>query len=456
MKTTPDNRIRIGIFRCDISPPIGHPLCGGWVSPVTHIADPQTANGILFQKENEAPVALVALDWAGVLGAGYDQWREQIAAAIGTSRERVFVHSTHTHEAIWADPEAEILVHQYGTPGLPLDREFFRGAIGAVADAARHALQSLQTVTHIGVGQAPVSQVASNRRIMGADGKVAVARMSVGRDEAIRAAPEGLIDPLLKTISLWNGEQMLASLHFYATHPVTEFGSGGVSAEFVGLAREQLSAETGVPQIYFTGGAGNVAPGKYNDGALTMRPVLAARVLGAMRAALQQTHKEPLTAMNWDSLPVRLPGRRSQFDEEFCLAVLQDHDRQYVNLFQEVSERFCAASKRVWLRRVDAGHAIDFGCLSLGEARIVCFPGEPFIEYQLYAQQLCPDQFVAFAGYGDGAPGYLPTDAAFENGGFETGIWSYVEPCEKILCDATAQLLKRPTAPLHSLVPFHG
>ena len=46
---------------------------------------------------------------------------------------------------------------------------------------------------------------------------------------------------------------------------------------------------------------------------------------------------------------------------------------------------------------------------------------EVFIDYQLFAQSLIPEHFLATAAYGNGVYGYIPTRAAFEeNGGYET------------------------------------
>ena len=57
-------------------------------------------------------------------------------------------------------------------------------------------------------------------------------------------------------------------------------------------------------------------------------------------------------------------------------------------------------------------------------ARHVHLPGEPFIEYQLKAQQARKDAFVCVAGYGDGGMGYIPTRAAYAEGGYEAGYRS--------------------------------
>ena len=62
-------------------------------------------------------------------------------------------------------------------------------------------------MTHVGAGSGTVEMVASNRRILGEDGKVLHTRWTATRDEEIRAFPAGTIDPELKLISFWNDDQ---------------------------------------------------------------------------------------------------------------------------------------------------------------------------------------------------------------------------------------------------------
>ena len=49
----------------------------------------------------------------------------------------------------------------------------------------------------------------------------------------------GTIDPLLRSVSFYQGERPLARLYYYTTHPMSYYGDGRVSADFVGLARQQ-------------------------------------------------------------------------------------------------------------------------------------------------------------------------------------------------------------------------
>ena len=107
------------------------------------------------------------------------------------------------------------------------------------------------------MGTAKVEKVASNRRYLDANGKVHYNRMSATRDAKIRDGEEGTIDPFLKTLSFWNDDTPLLGLSAYATHPMSYYGKGGVSADFVGMARKRRQADTpGVFQMYASAAAG--------------------------------------------------------------------------------------------------------------------------------------------------------------------------------------------------------
>ena len=115
---------------------------------------------------------------------------------------------------------------EYNIEPIPFDDEFQYKAIQNVADAVAAASANPVEVTHIGFGQAKVEKVASNRRILGPDGKVAMIRWSSRNDSATMAAPEGLVDPWLKCVSLWNNEKPITVITYYATHPQSYYGQG--------------------------------------------------------------------------------------------------------------------------------------------------------------------------------------------------------------------------------------
>ena len=77
----------------------------------------------------------------------------------------------------------------------------------------------------------------------------------------------------------------------------------------------------------------------------------------------------------------------------------------------------------------------------LGPVSILHLPGEPFIEYQLYAQSLSTG-FVAVAGYGEGGPGYVCTDEACVEGGYQPGASRVCPPSEQRLREAIAEAMQ--------------
>jgi len=429
--------LRVATFQADATPPVGAPLCNGLVPPARKIVTPLSARGIILLGAGQ-PIVLCAMDWVGIANESHDAFRQALAAAAKTTVDRVTLHSLHQHDAPGSDFATERLLAAQGLARLYSDAEFDRRVIERLATAARAAAEKAEPVTQVGLGSGTVSEVASNRNILGPNGRVAIQRNSAGgRNPAARAAPEGTIDPQVRLVSFWNGERALAALTYYATHPQSYYGKGDVNWDFVGLARElREKALPGVVHIHFNGAGGNVAAGKYNDGSPAMRPILAERLAAGMRTAWEKQQKTSLAAANvgWSIQEVALPVR-STLKEAELRAKLADPR-------VEKAMRLRAARDLVFVQRMESGRKIPVTCLRLGAARVLHLPGELFVEYQLAAQSLRPGEFVAMAAYGDLGPGYIGTQSAYERGGYETGIVSRVAPSvEGVLTDAIGKLL---------------
>jgi hypothetical protein len=280
--------------------------------------------------------------------------------------------------------------------------------------------------------------VASNRRIFGPDGKVRAVRYTACADPALRAEPEGTIDPIVSLVGFWNGDRPVAVLTYYATHPQSYYRTGIPNPDFPGIAR--FYRELAVPaarHIHFNGAGGNIGAGKYNDGSKENRGILAERLADGMRRAWESVERHPIAAeeVRWDSEYVALPPA-AHLSKDELQARLKARDAAFFLTG--------GAAKLAWLRRCQSGHRIDVSCLSLGPARILHLPGELFVEYQLAAKAMRPDLFVAMAAYGDYGPGYIGTAVAYEEGGYETQpASSNVAPAvEQVLMDAMRRLLK--------------
>ncbi|MCA9121563.1 MAG: hypothetical protein H6822_13165 [Planctomycetaceae bacterium] len=429
------DEVRIATFKVDATPAIGTPVA---YAPVREILDPLSARGLVLLGADN-PVVLCAVDWIGIANDGYDAWRTKLAEAAGTTPDHVAVHTLHQHDGARCDFDTERLLAERGLGGRHFDNGFLHKTIDAAAAAIREALKHPTTVTHIGVGKARVEKVASNRRILGDDGKVQIVRWSKTTDPAAIAAPEGTIDPYLRLISFWNDQTPIASLTYYTTHPQSYYGDGDVTSEFIGLgraAREQSLPD--VAHIHFNGASGNVTAGKYNDGSHEMRPILASRIERGMQQAWEATAKHPITVadVEWRVESVKLPAA-AHLDEAKLTALLDDDKTP-------AATRLNAASHLAWLKRNRSGMKIDTSCLRIGNVYVVHMPGELFVEYQLAAQAMRPDDTVCMAAYGDYGPGYIGTEIAYGQGGYETSERaSRVAPqVEGVLTKALQTLLR--------------
>ena len=390
--------LRVATFDVDATPPVGYPLAYDQCIRTWDLG--LRAKGIVLLGSGE-PVVLVAIDWIGIGNETHREFKRALAAAAGTTPERVAVHTLHQHDA----------------PAGDITSDFVLAVIHRIEMAIVTSLSQAQPVTHVGLGSAPVEKVASNRRIQGPDGKIRATRYTATADPALRAEPEGVIDPLVSVVSLWNGDKPLAVLSFYATHPQSYYRLGIANPDFPGVARffRQLAVPDAL-HIHFSGAGSNLGAGKYNDGAHENRLILAERLAAGMKKAYESSTKEKISSasVRWNTEAVSLP----------------------VDSIKD------AALNSDFLKRFKISEKFDIGCLTLGNSRILFMPGELFVEYQLAAKAMRPDLFVAMAAYGDYSPGYIPTADAFARGGYEVDVARLKPSCESILMTAMNKLLK--------------
>src|SRR6266550_2715374 len=261
---TNSTSLRVGTFDIDVTPPIGSMMA---YDPVTNHWDlGLRARGLVLLGAGE-PIVLCAVDWIGIANEGHDAFQSALARAAATSPRRVAVHTLHQHDAPDCDFSAEKILKEAGADPRQFESGFQRQTLRELECAVRLALLRAQPVTHLGLGQAAVEKVASNRRIQGPDGKVRAVRYTSCPDPALRAEPEGTIDPMLSVVSFWNGERPLAVLSYYATHPQSYYRTGIPNPDFPGIARflRQLAVPAAL-HVHFNGAGGNIGAGKYNDG----------------------------------------------------------------------------------------------------------------------------------------------------------------------------------------------
>tara|TARA_R110002073_G_scaffold1987_4_gene13965 strand:+ start:21082 stop:22524 length:1443 start_codon:yes stop_codon:yes gene_type:complete len=428
-------RLSVATFDIDATPPVGFMMAYDRVKEHGELG--LRCRGVVIMGAGE-PIVLCAVDWIGIGNQSQDVFRERIAKAAGTTPSRVAVHTLHQHDAPRCDFGAESLLNQVGVSDLGAhDGTFARRVIDRLVTAIDSSLKTAQPVTHAGYGTAEVKEVASNRRLQDETGHVVATRYTATRDAKLRAQPVGTIDPVLSSLSFWNGDKAVAVLSYYACHPQSYYRTGIPSPDFPGIARFFRSQDAPGPlYVHFNGAGGNIGAGKYNDGSKPNRLILAKRVANAMQQSLQSTEKFAIGPddVNWTSVGAALPPAKHLDRQTLADGVSKWDGVSY----------WGAPDELAWLLRCENGHKIDLGCLSVGDVRVLHMPGELFVEYQLAAKALRPDLKVAMAAYGDYGPGYIGTADAYSQGGYETSqAASNVAPeVETVLMDGIKSLLQ--------------
>jgi len=426
--------LQVATFVADVSPRLGQPVGLGFIPAARTKEHPLLAKGIVLRGSGK-PVVLCAIDWMEFHNDAFALLQARIAEAAGTIPSRVSLHCLHQHTAPALDPNAHVLMLSVNSPRRIATAAYLKSAADRISAAARASLSKSRLVTHVGTSQAKIEKMASSRRLLQKDGSI-TARMSSTRDAALKALPEGRIDPWLKTVTLLDGRRPLVQLHYYATHPQSFYGDRRLTYDVPGIIRERLQQQTGVFQVYFTGCGGDVAFGKYNDGTRAARDRLVERLDRGMRQSVASVTPYPVDSFDWRTVPVRFGSRREpSFSSDQCRRVLADPK-------SSDSQKLKAAITLAWNQRVADGDRVLLYRLAIGPVQIVHLPGEPFVEYQLAAQKMAPGSFVAVAGFGDCGMSYIGGDRIFtDRGGYEQ-TWALAGPSEDLLLGAIAALLR--------------
>ena len=423
--------LRVATFSCDVTPPLGQAFYASY-KPLATVEHPLLAKGIVLDQATRRYV-LCSLDWCELCNSTHALFRQKCADAAGTDVSRVAIQTTHSHTAPMGDRDAFELLEKIENPPPHLELSFFDEVTDRLAAAVKESLGRLQPVDAVGAGQAKVDRVASSRRVRGEDGKIII-RWSACTDPKLRAMPEGYIDPYIKTITFAHRGKPLVRLHYYATHPQSFYGDARASYDFPGMAREALQKKEKVFQIYYNGCGGDVTAGKYNDRSRRARDELTERLLAGMEASIASTRLAPVGPVRWRTVPLVLPLRT---DAGFSLAdsraIMED------SKIPAGTRIYRGAMRLAFIQRIK--EPFELSSLQIGDVHILHLPGEAMVEFQLFAQRLMPDAFVATAAYGDCSTGYICTDRAIEEGGYEPTDSMVATGSEARLKNAIRQLL---------------
>lgn len=386
-----------GAARRVITPPVGVDLCGFGARPGPSIGvrDDLYASALYLSRDDQQ-VLILSADLIGLHRDEVALVRSQIQEATGIAPEAIMVCTTHTHSG----PATHAIQHLGKQDGTYL--AWLYTELATVGCEAREAASPAS----IARARVPV-QVGINRRISG-----------------------GVVAPYADVLSVWDSAEVpRACLFCHAAHAVTMGGANQlISGDWAGAAQRHVQQGFG-PQcvpVYLQGCCGNINSAERGEEFVEMQGrKLATAVLASQAAAPHETEPRLGACSVQTALPLMAPPPVEEAErllvEAQELAAKARVDKNYGAIMMydgwvQWSQRLVGyARKQDWPREVP----FEVQALALGSLAVVGLPGEVFVEYGLNLQDASPFAATAVTAYTNGMVGYVPTAAAYDEGGYE-------------------------------------
>lgn len=388
--------LRAGAARIEITPPSGLDLTGfiARINPSIGVRDPLFARALVLD-DGSRQLAVVVADVIGLSRESVNDIRRRVALATGIPAPSLLVAATHTHGG-----PATMFLQDCGTP----DSDYVEALERRMAEAVVQAHAALRSVT-MSTGQAPNDSGVHNRRV-----------------------PGGPIDPAVELLRFDDlTGKPVALLVNYACHPTTlNHLNCRYSADYPGLVTQQLEEATGAITLFLTGAIGNVGPiARGEESLATVADGIIATTLGMLPGLTPADSVGLDTEGELLHLPLQpLPDRdawlalREQYRADL-LAANGNGDAAKAKVAEAMvhwSERmFEALQKGELSDTVDA----EVQLIRIGDCAIVGVPGELFVEFGLQIKEQGALRQTLIAGFANGNIGYIPTRAAYGEGGYE-------------------------------------
>lgn len=434
--------LKAGFARIDITPSLGVTMAG--YPEVRHadgILDPLLATAVAFDNGAERAVVL-SLDLVGMNMALMAQLRSQIAAAVGTSMEGVFIHCTHTHTGPTVAEDTASLETE--------NREYMVHLRKKLQDVAVLAVQDLKPAkmfyTH---GQ--VKDVAFVRRFLLKNGKY---RTNPGFQcpDVVRAMGEPDEMSSLVIIKRENAPE-IGIVHFQV-HPDV-IGGTKFSADYPKFVRdtyEQLVDNSRC--MYINGAQGDTNHVDIRLGEDDCRKGYErSRYMGrkiAMSVVANYPLAKPLDGSQISyaqkSIFVKYnKGRPEQMEDAlYTMKVFEEKGREAAlprNTGVKNIRSFWEARRILSLANCPDEKELLVTSLRIGQVAFAGFPGEPFTDIGRAIKANSKFTLTLPVCVANGYEGYYPMLSVYSEGGYEFNTARYVAGVAEALIEASSEIV---------------
>ena len=438
---------KAGFARVDMTPPIGTELSGYPRRRVSDgILDHLDINAVAFSDGTNRAVVISA----DVINfrAYFNLFRKNAADAAGLPPEAVFIACTHTHTG----PHVGLSMYgkTFDTFAKASTYELFVGE--RLKDAVKLALADLAP-SKISIGRGEAKNISFIRRYRMKDG---TCRTNPGRGNPDIVAPMGKPDEMVQLVRIdREGRDSIALVNFQC-HPDT-IGGNKISADWPRVVRETVERVLdGVKCIMINGAQGDSnhvcvdmsrkdVPRAHDVVYRHMGRVVAGAAIGIWDAC----EPVPDGKVGFGIAMAQVKTNRPSPDEIPEAQRIMDLHRagrtsEIPGKGMQRTTNMAAATRKLNLKDGPDFFDLPLSAVTIGKTlAFVGFPGEPFTAYGTTLKEKSPFTMTVPACIVNGNFGYLPTDEALSEEGYETQGSLFVVGLEKGIVNGHLEQLKR-------------
>ena len=394
------------------------------------VHDPLTARALVLEGD-EGGLVLVSCELVGLADDTVAKVRDLIKQKTGIPPERQVLCCGHIHSAV--------AVRGYF---CPREDAYVDALVTKLGDLAERAHQAMVPAV-VGAGSGEEYTISEYRRLWTQDGKIVMNWDDFKPEDIL--GPAGPTDPEVGVVRIdaLDGSTV-AVIYNHAGHPNTPPGTWfEISGDYPAFASAMIEKELGGTALFTNGAQGSVDVPAFRErdwegverrGTWLGREVL--RVAKGIRP-----HSDRL-AVRRQTFCV---GPR-EFDRDYvayCRKLVAESTGEMVNIRDGINEEMYAER---CLNHVDSkvtGFDTEMTAFALGEAAFVSIAGELFTEIGLRIKHASPFRHTYIVDLANGALGYIPTERAFQEGGYTTRCSRLDVRCERVYTEHALGLLGR-------------
>jgi len=397
------SKLMAGISAKDITPPLEVGLLtssvNGLYEPFESVGLPLKARALVL-RANDEYVVIVSLDLLCLNDTGVGGWENfKKGLSDNISPERIIICCTHTHSA----PESSAMSNLYLTDAY---KTWIRHVQSQIKAAISEAINNIK-LCKLNVSESSLAGFSLQRRIKTPEGIIMSDSIQPIAPELFDKEP---VDHRVNTLYFQDMEdKTIATVVQAVCHPVHEMCIPRVSADFPGEMCLALDAsdEYGTP-MFLNGAAGNTNP--------------------------------PTVSMGHEYARKHGQALANVAQEKSGLQIIDTSIFDFV-----YSEKQLPIRPEAKMDNPKDGIA-RISAIRIGPLAILFLPGEPFIETAFDIEKYSPFEHTIIAGFSENNIGYIPTEVAFEEGGYEIGPgkWSFLaKGSDHIITDEALRLLNK-------------